>query len=80
MKFRYSAQVQQSLIANADMLETNLRLTRINCRLRSMRRVRTQRAEIDRQRIEKMMQAQAFGDTRCRRWRDYLERVQRGAA
>jgi len=66
--------------ANAGMLQTNLKLTRINCRLRSMRRVSTQRGEIDFDRLERMMQAHDFGAARCRRWRDYLDRDHRGAA
>ncbi len=79
MKFRYSAQVQRSLIANAGMLQTNLRLTRINCRLYSMRRVRIQREAVDLAKIESMMQ-QHFDPTRRARWRDYIESSCRGAA
>lgn len=72
MKFRYAARVQQSLIEHRDMLKTYLRLTRINCEIDAMRDVEITRREADPDRLAGMMQSQAMGDARRRRWLDYL--------
>ncbi len=75
MKFRYAARVQQSLLEHEAMLEIYLKLTRINCEIDEMRDVDITRRAPDADRLAAMMQAQALGDTRCRRWQDYLDKA-----
>ncbi len=73
MKFRYAARVQQSLLEHEAMLDIYLQLTRINCEIDAMRDVDITRRAPDADRLAAMMQAQALGDARCRRWQDYLD-------
>ena len=72
MKFRYAARVQRSLLDHQAMLDTYLRLTRINCDIDAMKDVEITRRKADPDRLADMMQAQDMGDARRRRWLDYL--------
>jgi len=73
MKFRYAARVQQSLIAYENLLDISIELTRINCEIAEMQQVETRRGDVDREKINRMMQQQAFDATRVSRWRAWLE-------
>ncbi len=73
MKFRYAARVQQSLMANENLLDISIELTRINCEIAEMRQVETRRGPIDRQKLEHMIQDQALDAARASRWRAWLE-------
>lgn len=72
MKFRYAARVQQSLIENEDQLDISSGLTRINCDIADMRQIETRRGEVDLQRLEQMIEQQAFDEARAGRWRAWL--------
>jgi 5'-3' exonuclease len=72
MKFRYAARVQQSLIDNQDLLDISSQLTRINCDIADMRQVEIRRGEADLQKLEQMIEQQAFDDARAGRWRAWL--------
>ena len=80
MKFRYAAQVQQSLLDHAEQLDLSLRLTRINCRIESMRGVTTQIGAPDAGQLELMMREHLFDRARLARWSAYLESAEAGAA
>ena len=73
MKFRYAARVQQSLMANENLLDISIELTRINCEIAAMRQVETRRGAIDRENLERMMREQAFDAARTSRWRAWLD-------
>lgn len=73
MKFRYAARVQQSLIANENLLDISIELTRINCEIAEMQQVETRRGGVDQEKINRMMQQQAFDAARVSRWRAWLE-------
>jgi len=73
MKFRYAARVQQSLIANENLLDVSIELTRINCEIAEMQQVETRRGGVDQEKINRMMREQAFDAARVSRWRSCLE-------
>jgi len=73
MKFRYAARVQQSLIANENLLDVSIELTRINCEIAEMQQVETRRGDVDQEKISRMMQQQAFDTARVSRWRACLQ-------
>ena len=68
MKFRYAAQVQQSLIAHQDQLAISSQLTRINCEISEMRQVKLETGRIDIERLEQMMDEHDFEKPRRNRW------------
>ncbi|MCP4391127.1 MAG: flap endonuclease [Gammaproteobacteria bacterium] len=73
MRFRYAARVQQSLIENQDLLDISGELTRINCAIAEMQQIEIRRGEIDSQKLEQMIEQQAFAGARAGRWRAWLE-------
>lgn len=68
MKFRYAARVQRSLIEHQNLLDTNPKLTRINCAITEMQQVDITRRPADAERLEQIMQAQVMDAGRRRRW------------
>lgn len=79
MKFRYAARVQQSLIENEDLLDISIGLTRINCGIAEMRQVETRRGEIEREKLVRMIEEQAFDGARAGRWLQWLDAPASGA-
>ena len=73
MKFRYAARVQRSLIANENLLDVSIELTRINCEIAEMQQVETRRGDVDQEKINRMMQQQAFDAARVSRWHACLQ-------
>ena len=78
MKFRYAARVQQSLMANENLLDISIELTRINCEIAEMQQVETRRGAIDREKLERMIQDQALDAARASRWHAWLETATAG--
>ncbi|MEM7564399.1 MAG: hypothetical protein AAF353_15325 [Pseudomonadota bacterium] len=68
MKFRYSAQVQASLIEHCDQLKVSAQLTRINCEIETMKSVILERGGVDRSQLERMMDEHDFESSRRRNW------------
>jgi DNA polymerase I len=79
MKFRYAASVQRSLIEHEAMLDVSQQLTRINRDIVEMKQVDVTRGPAQTVQLERMMNEQAFEQTRCLRWRDLLDRLSEGA-
>jgi 5'-3' exonuclease len=78
MKFRYAASVQRSLIEHQAMLDVSQQLTRINCDIVEMQQVDLTRRAAQTVQLERMMEEQAFEQTRCARWRVLLLRLSAG--
>ena len=68
MKFRYSGQVQASLIEHCEQLKTSARLTRINCNIEAMEKVCLRRGRVDEDRLQQMMDEHDFEPARRRNW------------
>jgi 5'-3' exonuclease len=73
MKFRYAGLVQRSLIENQAMLDVSQQLTRINCDIEAMQRVDLTRRVAQIEQLQRIMHEQGFEETRCARWRRYLD-------
>ena len=79
MKFRYAGRVQRALLEHEALLDTNLELTRIRCRLDAARAVDVRRGASDRETLERMMDEHAFETARVERWRALLDPQAAGA-
>ncbi len=73
MKFRYSTQVQRSLIDNESILDISSALTKINCHIESMREVSISRRPADAEQLQKLMGFHQMDSDRCHKWQTYLK-------
>jgi DNA polymerase-1 len=73
MKFRYAAQVQQSLIDNEAILDISSALTKINCAVESMQDVRISRNPANIDGLQQMMDYHNFDSLRREKWQNYLQ-------
>jgi DNA polymerase-1 len=73
MKFRYSAQVQRSLIDNESILDISSALTQINCHIESMRGVSILRQPANAEQLQQMMDFHQMDSARTDKWQTYLQ-------
>jgi hypothetical protein len=73
MKFRYSAQVQRSLIDNESILDISSALTKINCHIESMREVSISRRPANAEQLQQMMDFHQMDSARSDKWQTYLQ-------
>jgi DNA polymerase-1 len=75
LKFRYSARVQESLIEHQEQLAISAQLTRINCEIGEMEKVKLDRGRVDAGKLMQMMDQHAFEKARRQRWQIQIAAV-----